>query len=51
MDRTGGLPSVMTLFPAPQLGAGFLKLEGPASLAERHPWLRWIGLIAKGLGA
>ncbi len=51
MDRTGGLPSVMTLFPAPQLGAGFLKLEGPASLAERHPWLRWIGFIAKGLGA
>lgn len=36
----------LAYFPLREGGTGFLRLEGPANLAERHPWLRWIGLPA-----
>ena len=40
----------LVLFPPPQLRwlrePGFLMLEGAESLAERHPWLRWVGPAA-----
>ena len=44
----------LVLFGAPKFerlsGPGFLGLEGKASLAEEHPWLRWIGLPAIVIG-
>lgn len=40
----------LVIFPFPNSGLGFLKLEGPATLAERHPWLGWIGLPAIVIG-